>query len=95
MSNESEIKWKKRQEEMIKHWNERANELVGKTIKSCRYMTDEEKERLGLGHWGRINVIITFDDGTVAFPSQDDEMNGSGVLYAYRADGSEIPMPHI
>ena len=87
--------WKKHQEELIKHWNERANEMVGKTIKSCRYMTDEEKAKLGLEHWGRINVIITFDDGTIAFPSQDDEMNGSGVLYAYRADGSEIAMPHI
>ena len=58
-------------------------------------MTDEEKEKLGLGHWGRINVIITFDDGTIAFPSQDDEMNSSGVLCAYRADGSKIAMPHI
>lgn len=85
----------KSKEEILTYWNERAQRLVGKTIVSAHYMTDEEKEALGLGHWYRINVIITFDDGTVMFPSQDDEMNGSGVLYAYEADGSEIPMPHI
>ena len=86
----------KPKEELVSFWNKRVNELVGKTIKSCRYMTDEEIAKLGLEHWGRrINVIITFDDGTIAFPSQDDEMNSSGVLCAYRADGSKIAMPHI
>ena len=95
MSNESEKEKKPTEVNYRTYWNERAKRLVGKTIVASCYMTTEERDRLGLGHWYRSTVKIVFDDGTIMFPSQDDEGNDSGVLYAYNADGSEILMPHI
>jgi hypothetical protein len=60
-------------------WNKKVREfLVGKTIKSVRYMTDEEMEDF---MWYSKPVIIDFTDGSWIIPQSDDEGNNGGSLY--------------
>jgi hypothetical protein len=60
-------------------WNKKVREfLVGKTIKSVRYMTDAEMEDF---MWYRKPVIIDFTDGSYMIPQSDDEGNNGGALY--------------
>ena len=62
-----------------KKWGEDCSKaLVGKTIKEVRYLTEEEADGLG---WDRCSLVISLDDGTFMYPSQDDEGNGPGALF--------------
>jgi hypothetical protein len=62
-----------------KVWGDRvAKELVGKAIVAVRYLTEEEREELG---WYSRSVVIQLSDGTLLWPSQDDEGNGAGALF--------------
>tara|TARA_B110000858_G_C17523206_1_gene345775 strand:- start:53 stop:298 length:246 start_codon:yes stop_codon:yes gene_type:complete len=62
-------------------------QLVGKTIKSVRYMTeDEARETM----WYNRPVVIAFTDGTYIIPQSDDEGNDGGAIYC--SDGSLIPV---
>jgi hypothetical protein len=45
-------------------------ELKGKTIKTCRYMTDAEMQKM---RWDNCPLLIIFTDGTIMYASQDDE----------------------
>ena len=70
-------------------WNKKVREfLVGKTIKSVRYMTDEEMEDF---MWYRKPVIIDFTDGSWIIPQSDDEGNNGGALYTSDEKMSVIP----
>ena len=70
-------------------WNKKVKEfLVGKTIKSVRYMTDEEMEDF---MWYRKPVIIDFTDGSWIIPQSDDEGNNGGALYTSDAKLGVIP----
>ena len=51
--------------------------LVGRTITSVDYMTEEECQINGLYKSG---VIIGLDDGTYLYPLADDEGNAPGAL---------------
>ena len=51
--------------------------LVGKKIKSARYLNDAEMETCGVH---RSPVIIEFEDGSWFFPMRDDEGNDGGSL---------------
>jgi hypothetical protein len=60
-------------------WGEYAEErLVGRTVKSVRYLTPEETKEMG---WYSRPLVIEFDDGSLIFPSRDDEGNGAGALF--------------
>jgi hypothetical protein len=63
--------------------------LVGKTIKSVRYMTDEEAKEIG---WYKKPLIIVFEDGEYVFASRDDEGNDGGALYTSDCDLYCIPV---
>jgi len=58
--------------------------LIGRTIKNIRPMTADEAER---EDWTfRRNgapAVIELDDGTLLYPSRDDEGNGPGALFGY------------
>jgi hypothetical protein len=70
-------------------WNKKVKEfLVGKTIKSVRYMTDAEMEDF---MWYRKPVIIDFTDGSWIIPQSDDEGNNGGALYTSDEKMSVIP----
>lgn len=63
--------------------------LIGKTIKSVSYLTPKATEQLG---WYRKAVVIEFDDGSMIFPSQDDEGNGPGALFTSDDELPVIPV---
>lgn len=57
-----------------------ASELVGKTIKNVRSVTNEEMKSL---YWHKTSdptAVIEFTDGTYALVMADPEGNGTGFL---------------
>lgn len=53
------------------------NLLRGKTIKTVRYMSEEEAAEYD---WHSRPLAIFFTDGTFIFPMMDDEGNNGGAL---------------
>jgi len=77
----------------LKYWNDYAsNNLVGKKVVAARYMTDEEAEGMG---WDRKPLVIQFDDGSLIFPSRDDEGNDAGALFGQTKDEKSLTFPVI
>lgn len=62
--------------------------LKGKTIKTCRYMTDAEMQKFG---WSKCSLIIIFTDGTSMYASNDNEGNEGGSLFTNIKDLYLIP----
>lgn len=62
--------------------------LVGRRIREVRYMTDEEADDMG---WCDKPVMIVLDDGTMLWPSKDDEGNAAGCIFSNLADLELIP----
>lgn len=63
---------------LMSKWSKRFYPLVGRTITSVQYMSLTEMESIG---WNRSPLVIELDDGTLMFPSMDDEGNGAGALF--------------
>lgn len=61
--------------------------VVGKKIVEIRAMTKAEIEAEG---WDKGTTALVLDDGTVIYPSQDDEGNGCGALFGVEKDGKTI-----
>ena len=77
----------KSKKEQTKHWMDYAEKhLVGKTIKAVGWMT--EKEAVHLGWQYSRPIVIEFMDGTMIFPSRDDEGNDGGALFGQSGDES-------
>jgi hypothetical protein len=69
-----------------KAWTETARKfLLGKKIVSVRYMTDEEQAEL---QWDHKTIVLGMDDGSIWYPSSDDEGNGAGALLGNIGDES-------
>lgn len=63
----------------------------GQTIVMVRTMTDTEMKNEGWQRHRSINqnpACFVLDDGSVIYPSCDQEGNGSGVFFGYIADTS-------
>lgn len=74
-------------------WSQHAEKhLLGRTITGVRYLTDKEVETLG---WYRAAIVLMLDDGSLLFPSQDDEGNNAGALFGQGKNGEEITLPVI
>lgn len=63
--------------------------LLNKKIVAVRYMNDKEMEDHG---WHRRALLIQLDDGTVIYPSSDDEGNDAGALFTTSEDLPTIPV---
>ena len=75
---------------IIDRWERKARaNFVGHKIVHARYMTDEEMEQFG---WYSRPVILHLDNGTMIFPSMDDEGNDGGALFT---GPEELGMPVI
>jgi hypothetical protein len=73
------------------YWAKEANKaLKGKTVQMVRYMSKEEAEDMG---WYSRPVVIQFTDGTLMFPSADDEGNDGGAFFGQSPSGKDITMP--
>lgn len=73
------------------YWNEHARiNLLGKKIVGVRYITQEEANNLG---WNSRSLAIQLNDGTLIYPSMDDEGNNAGALFGQKpnakGNGSE------
>ena len=76
---------------MEKYWNDFAKKnLIGKTIKSVRYMTKAEAKAM---YWESRPLAIFFTDGSFIFPSMDDEGNDGGSLFGKTSNGEDITFP--
>lgn len=76
-----------------KRWVKYAQEhLTGKTIVSVRYLTKEEAKGM---YWTAQCLVITLNDGTVLFPSRDDEGNGAGTMFGRTSKngGADLTFP--
>ena len=73
-----------------KDWEKEISKfLVGKTIKSIEYISEDEgKEML----WNQLPLVIIFTDGSWIFPMQDDEGNNGGALATSSKKLSTIPV---
>ena len=66
-------------------------EFVGKSITEVRSMTSEELQAEGWDppHFGSVPVFV-LDDGTLIYPSRDEEGNGPGQIFGSTTDGSHF-----
>lgn len=79
-------------QERVKYWTDYANKhLVGKTIQHVRWMTEDEAVHMG---WERTRpIVIQFTDGSLVFPSADDEGNYGGALFGQSAGQEDLTFP--
>lgn len=76
-----------------KTWTDYAKEkLVGKKIKSVRYLTNGEADDLG---WYSRPIVIELNDGSLILPSMDDEGNNGGALFGQSNQGDDWTFPVI
>lgn len=73
---------KKWEYDILKH-------LKGKTIKTVRYMTEEEAKEMG---WFSRPLAIFFEDDSFIYASADDEGNDGGALFTSIEDLPTIPV---
>ena len=59
--------------------------LEGRTIKTARYMTQQE---MGNMAWGQAPIVLGLDDGTLLIPSRDPEGNEAGSLFTQDPEGN-------
>ena len=60
--------------------------LKGRTINHVRYLNDDEMK---LMMWSKRPIVFVLDNGTLCFPSMDDEGNDGGTLF-YQEKGKEL-----
>lgn len=60
-------------------WAKVFQPLVGRTIRAVRWMDEEEMKEMG--DWFSAPIVIQLDDGTLLWPSADDEGNDAGALF--------------
>jgi hypothetical protein len=81
----------KTKHEINTYWNKKAEELLlNRKIVAVRYMDDQEQEALG---WYCKCVVMQLDDGTLIYPSRDDEGNDAGALFFQKKkESGELPV---
>ena len=62
-------------------------EIIGKKIVCIRPMTKKERDAEGWDNDGSATSVIELDNGTLIYPSSDDEGNGAGTLFGKDKDG--------
>jgi hypothetical protein len=72
--------------------NEAESVLKGKKIVKVDYMYDKDLEALG---WYHKALVIFLDDGTLIFPTTDDEGNDAGAIHYITSDDKSGILPVI
>lgn len=79
----------KNDKERVKYWMDYAEKhLVGRKIVKVRWMSEEEADG-----WYSRPVVIHLDDGTLLYPSADDEGNNGGALFGQDSSGNDLGFP--
>lgn len=77
----------KTKEEINTYWVGKLEEVLkGRTVLHVRYLNDKEMEMMG---WYKRPIVFILDNGTICFPSMDDEGNNGGSLF-YQEKGKEL-----
>jgi hypothetical protein len=72
-------------------WNKKAKEvLLGKTIVSVNYMTQEDADDMG---WNKRPVVFKLSGGTICYLSCDDEGNDGGAMFLSDKKGNHDVLP--
>ena len=80
-------------QERENYWIEKAQSvLLNRKIIEVRYINEEEMETLG---WYKRAVVFLLDDGTIVYPSQDDEGNNAGALFYQKENSNDYVLPVI
>jgi hypothetical protein len=71
-------------------WNKAAEQtFLNRKIVGTRYMTRAEADAIG---WHSRAVVLMLDDGTLLYPSTDDEGNGPGALFTTHKEHNTFPL---
>lgn len=65
------------------------DQLAGRKIQAVRYMTNEERNKLG---WRSRSVVIELDNGHLIWPSADDEGNDAGAIFTTNESEPVLPI---
>ena len=77
-------------------WNTKTKKfLVGKTVKTARYLTKEELIDCFGDDTYKVPLVIEFTDGSWIFPMSDDEGNDGGALATSDKAMPTIPVTRI
>jgi hypothetical protein len=75
---------------IVEQWEKDVSKLLlNRTIVKVRYMSSDEVEFFG---WQSKAIVLHLDDGTMLFPSADDEGNDAGALFTTNDDLPTIPV---
>ena len=78
------------------NWNTKTKKfLVGKTVKTARYLTKEELIDCFGDDTYKVPLVIEFTDGSWIFPMSDDEGNDGGALATSDEAMPTIPVTRI
>jgi hypothetical protein len=66
--------------------------LLNRKIVEVRYLTDDEQNSLG---WYAKSILLKLDDGTLVYPSMDDEGNNAGALFYQKEESDDYVIPVI
>ena len=66
--------------------------LLNRKIVEVRYLTDDEQDSLG---WHSKSILFKLDDGTLVYPSKDDEGNDAGALFYQKEESDDYVIPVI
>lgn len=61
--------------------------MKGRKIVDVRHMTKAEMEREGWDDYRGPATVLVLDNGTILYPSMDEEGNGPGALFGATKDG--------
>ena len=75
---------------MHKQFVKTAKNLAGKTIERVGWMSKNDAEKMG---WNHQPPVITFTDGTILFPSRDDEGNDAGSIFGAGPNNENYDLP--
>ena len=66
--------------------------LLGRKIVSVDFLDLQDTEALG---WVNSSVVITLDNGTIIYPSRDDEGNDAGAIHYIKKGDEDYVIPTI
>lgn len=87
-----ELTKKQERDKRMVDWVKKAESvLLKRTIVKVRYMYDEEMEAVGFTF--HRPLILQLDDGTLIYPSRDDEGNDGGAIHYQKENDKDSILP--
>lgn len=83
----------KNEKEILEIWESKAKSvLLGRKIIGVSYMNNDEQEATGFFHKA---LVIQLDNGTLLYPSADDEGNDAGAIHYQKEGDDDYILPVI